>query len=210
MLHLNTNVRTRSIGNVWDWSKGEVWAVLMGLMESREILLCKSLSGKRTYVSPDVAVSLIRLAEDRFADMAPDLHQVYDLIRTEGPLARGKLSEFCGRPARYCSAILDELVDRLLITPLECERHLHANWGELAYWTVDEWLLNAGIDAAALQATEEDEEIVLSAAARCVMSNDARELARVLGWPTAKAKTCLERLWPAQLPEVTEPIRLGE
>ena len=206
MIHLNKSTYSRSVCDVWDYSKGDVpiWAIL----ENKQLFYCKALVGARTtYPTPEVAASLVAVAGDRFAPLSDELRQAYDTIRLEGPLTRRGMSELLGYSAEEGRKIHERLVKQLLITVFETEPPVGRNWPELTFWTVDEWLLNHRVDATKLRPTKKHEKKVVAAAAKCMISVDSAELATALRWSTAKVKVCLEQFSPTELKELTEPIR---
>jgi hypothetical protein len=82
------------------------------------------------------------------------------------------------------------------------------SWSEYAYYTVDEWLLDHAIEASDLHPTEEDEEIVLLAAVRCLVTNDSKELSRALRWPIEQVHGCMERISVSEVSGLMRTARI--
>ena len=208
MIHLNKSPASRSAGNAWNWANGDVYPVLLEMMEARELLLCRAVSSKRTFAAPEVGVALVRSAGDRAKGLTDDLVRTYQLIRTEGPLTRQGLCEALDCSTSKSRQLLDRLIDKLLIVPLEDAHAARSNWPELAYWTMDEWLLDQDAGDLRLVPAEQAEETVASAAAKCLMTDCPDTIARALGWPEERARSCLCRIDPRDLRDANEPVRL--
>jgi hypothetical protein len=133
---------------------------------------------------------------------------MYEAIQVDGPITCRQLSELYEYPRKVVQSALAELVDRLTITVFERGRRLTDNWSEYAYHTVNEWLLDHGIEASDLHSTEKDEEVVLLAAVRCLVTNDSKELSRALRWPIDQVHGCMERISVREISELARTVRI--
>ncbi len=196
MVHLNRSIYSRSVENAWNHTSGPVFPVLMQLIEKYEVFVCRALVPTRTtYATPDIAKSLVALACDREKGISEELQRFYETVRVEGPLTSTKAKEYLDISTRQSKAIRDDLIKRLLITVVGGEPSSSQNWPEYLYWTVNEWLANHDIDTSELRPTDEDRRAVLTAASKCMIRADTKELAKALRWPESQVKAhlaCIE------------------